>query len=454
MSADRDIYFDHQLSLAQRTVSVEDAIAVIADNYIKSNPPGSLSYRAFSADGIQRATDYRYDADFNLLFPDAKNEECVCAWARMWSSEAGEVIFDINCYSPLRLYLNGDEAWRSNIFTERHPEEDSRITLVLKQGWNDFVIQSKKTCGGFGWKFGSWIGKHPYVFMMPSPEREGQEGWLFTHPLPLAEIILPPAGQSEEETGLLWNPSREWPVHLQALGVFTRIFGQEAGKTAIAWTQIINPENHPIPVSMKGTHAGGVRVFCDGVECMANNKSGDFSGEVTLSPGPHDLMVCSTGNTDGWDFELVLEKPGGVLEASCPCDLQGSTAAWLFSGPFDPEALPDLVQMTDFLKIHDTLQGPGYWRIDAPNTYLRLYNDNPLFGQWNYPLGVTLYGLLHTAIILESDEIRDYVCAHVQFCCSTYPYSVWERDAFGGRVSAEPCRRSGRSCRLADPPSD
>lgn len=391
---------------------MDETLSVVADHYMALNPRGDVTFRAFSQRGIQRADDYRYDVDFNSFFPDAQDEECVFAWSKMWSGADGEMMFDLNCYGPMELFLNGEMVWKSNIFTERDPEKYNRISLSLKQGWNSFVIRAKKTCGGFGWKFGSWIGKHPYVFMMPSVEREGQEGWLFTLPVSKELELFPVDGLSEKETGVAWNPAIGWSEPEQALGNCARIFGAQTGKTAIGWTKL---------ESTGGTVAisGSVRVFCDGAEVDAVFKP---------TAGMHDLMVICTGTEAGWGFDLTLEG----VEAICPCDLQGSTANMLFAGPFDPERLPDLETLKDFFAVHETAEGLGYWRIDAPDTWLRLYNENPLFGQWNYPLGVTIYGLLHTAEALGSQEIKDYVRDHVQFCCSTWPYAQWDRDTFGG----------------------
>ncbi len=421
-------YFDDNLSMARQAGDqVETTLSVVADHYMELNPRGPITFRAYSERGIQRAIDYRYAADFNTFFPDAQNEECVYAWAKMWSEAAGELMFDLNCYGPMLLFLNGEEVWRSNIFSERDPEQYNRITLHLKAGWNHFVIRAKKTRGGFGWKFGSWIGKHPYVFMMPSPEREGQEGWLFSSPLPSDQEVLPLEGQNERDTDVVWNPAAEWSESERALGNCGRIYGSEPGRTAIAWTKIENHGDSPVNALLSGSHTGGIRILCDGTEIAVNDVSGELSGQFKLSSGSHDLMVLCTGTEEGWGFELELN-----VETRCPCDLQGSDAIWLFAGPFDPAALPELESLTDFFSIHETAEGQGYWRIDAPDTYLRLYNETPLFGQWNYPLGVTLYGLLHASMELGSDKVKDYVRDHVQFCCTTYPYSKWDRARFGG----------------------
>ena len=256
--------------------------------------------------------------------------------------------------------------------------------------------------------------------MMPSVEREGQEGWLFTHPVSKDLQLLPEAGQSEAESGVEWNPAAGWSESEQALGNCARIFGKQSGRTAIGWTKL---ESAGGSVTLTGTSSGSIRLLCDGVEAGT-----ELPCSLELTAGTHDLMVFATGDEAGWGFELTVDGATTV----CPCDLQGSDAKWLFAGPFDPSALPDPASIMDFLVIHETAEGADYWRIDAPDTWLRLYNENPLFGQWNYPLGVTIYGLLHTAEALGSDSIKSYVRDHVQFCCSTWSYAQWDRDTFGG----------------------
>ncbi len=426
-------YFDEFRSMAKSVGDRPEAtLSIIANRFKELNPSSPATYRAFSLRGIQRALDYRYEVDFNRFFPDAQNEEYVFAWAKMWSGVEGELTFDINCYGPIVIYLNGDVAWSSNIFTERYPNKHNRFTLTLRKGWNQFVIRAKKTRGGFGWKFGSWLGKHPYVFMIPSTDREGMEGWLFTDPVPAGTIIQPTLGDAEADFGYRWYPSNEWDESEKALGVCSRIFGALEGKTAVGWTQVENIGNAPLQVVVEGTLQGSARALLGGEEVFASDSSGPMRFEMELAPGLNDLVVLSTGSRSGWGFDLSLRSESGAIKTRCPCDLEGSSETWLYSGPYDASQPPALGELMDFFHVHQTIDGSDYWRLDAPETYLRLYNENPLFGRWNYPLGVTLYGMLHAGREIESEEIQSYVKQHVQFCCSTYPYSLWDRSRFGG----------------------
>ncbi|HYP16226.1 MAG TPA: glycoside hydrolase family 88 protein, partial [Opitutus sp.] len=79
--------------------------------------------------------------------------------------------------------------------------------------------------------------------------------------------------------------------------------------------------------------------------------------------------------------------------------------------------------------------GDTYWRLDGPDLWVRPYNDNPLYGRWNYPLGVTLYGILHSARAIGSEETQRYVVDHMRFCCDIFEYAQWDRKQYGGATN-------------------
>lgn len=430
-------YFDDSLSMAHLAgEGVEKTLSVVADRYVSLNPPAPLTYRAYTDHGILRGEDYRYHADLASMFPEAQVEQCVHAWAKMWSPDVADLMFDINCQGPLVVYLNGVKAWRSDIFSERYPDRPTRVTLTLREGWNHFVISAKKTRGGFGWAFGSWLGKHPYVFMMPSAEREGQEGWLYTAPmagkLPMKDLD----GESEARTEMTWLPERKWPAEAQRRGQLARIYGLQPGRTALGWTRLAHTGDDTQRFRLEGRHHGATRVFVDDTEVFFAAVSGAFEGAVKLTPGSHDLMVLTGCNGDDWGFDLTLTGAGGPLATQSPCDLQGSRDAWIYAGPFDASSWPDPAPLRDLCQPHETADGLSYWRVDAPRTWVRMYNENPLFSRWNYPLGVTVYGLLHAGQTIGSEELLRYVAEHVQLSCRAFPYAQWDLGQFGGHTHA------------------
>lgn len=76
-----------------------------------------------------------------------------------------------------------------------------------------------------------------------------------------------------------------------------------------------------------------------------------------------------------------------------------------------------------------------FWQTGFPDTFWRPYYDEGLFGQWNYPLGVTLRGLMRFAILHASADIALYVRAHLQMCIDTFEYALFDKAHYGGAAS-------------------
>ncbi len=429
-------YFEDHLSMAAWAgQDVKRALAAVATRYVGANPPHPVTYRAYSRRGILRVADYRYRADFNEFFPDAKNEQVVYAWSRMWQDAASSLMFDVTCLGPVVITCNGQTVWKSNHFTERYSDSRNRVTIALQQGWNHFVIAAKKTRAGFGWVFGSWLGKHPYGLMMPTAEREGQEGWVFTEPMSQEMSLLPGAGTREKDTGIRWLPEVSWGRGQARQGQLQRIYGLATGRCAIGWTRAFFGQPGKGQYTLKGDHEGPISVFIHGKKVYSAEASGKVDGQVQAAFGLHDVMVRSTCSGKGWGFDLAILDGGQALAFVSPCNLQGSSQAWIYAGPFAASARLDLAALADLHQVVSAAEGPTYWRLDVPDAWVRTYNENPLYGRWNYPLGVTLYGLLHTAGAIDAAEIRQYVIDHVQLCCDTFHYALWDRQQFGGATN-------------------
>lgn len=69
--------------------------------------------------------------------------------------------------------------------------------------------------------------------------------------------------------------------------------------------------------------------------------------------------------------------------------------------------------------------------MDLPGVWIRPYLENRNFGNWNYPLGVVLYGLLQTGRLLDNHQIMDYVKQHVELSLSFYEYAGWDKEQYG-----------------------
>lgn len=146
----------------------------IAQRYMDENPDAPLAFRAFYNGGIRRGSDYRYHADFNLLFPQAKVGDT--AYVRcLYIARADESIgMTITLFGSAELRVNGELVFKSDIFTERNNHIDNRVDIPMKKGKNTVELSFRKTALGFGGIFGTWLGKWDYIFFRPDlPDTEG-----------------------------------------------------------------------------------------------------------------------------------------------------------------------------------------------------------------------------------------------------------------------------------------
>lgn len=58
-------------------------------------------------------------------------------------------------------------------------------------------------------------------------------------------------------------------------------------------------------------------------------------------------------------------------------------------------------------------------------------SGNSLYGRWNYPLGVTLYGLLRTGVALSAPHYTEYATGHIEQCSKWHDYAEWDRKQYG-----------------------
>ncbi len=422
---------------AHESLNVEKTLEAVARRYIGQNPAHPPTYRAFNRAGILRGKDYRYEADFNRFFPKARLGQYVFAWAKIWSDGASEIKFDINCHSPSVIYRNGEQIFRSDIFQERYASTRTPLTIALRPGWNHFVLRFRKTLGGFGGTFGTWLGKLPYYFLMPDPARDGQEGWIFTQPRDSNLIFIPTVGTTPAVTGVKWLPDAKWDAKARPLGQMHRLFGKEKNTAAIGWTRALFPHPGHAVYTLEGRARAKLSITIAGKVVHAAAKSGPIHVAVPIPFGIHDIFVHAECPGSDWGFELTIHDGKQPLALRHPANITGTDERWAYLGPLDAQAAPpDLSAISDLNKLASGKNGgPIYWRLDLPDTWVRPYNDNALYGKWNYPLGVTLYGLLHAGKLIDSEETQRYVTRHFQFCCDIYDYAMWDRQQYGGATN-------------------
>ena len=429
-------YFENHHSMyAHAGMQVEKTLNAIVRRYVGNNPAHPPTYRAYSRRGIVRGKDYRYEADFNALFPESALGQYIYAWGKIWSDAPSALKFDVNCHSPITMFMNGEQVFRSDIFQERYFKDRTSLNIPLKAGWNHIVLRFRKTRGGFGGVFGTWLGKLSYYFLKPIAAFEGQEGWVFTAPLNEELAVIPSAETFEAAATLTWHPALTWDAESARHGQLRRIFGAENGTCAVGWTRALFTRSGNTEYTLTGSCLTNAVVTIGDKTVFTADKPGAFSAKVKVPFGHQEIMVRSDSRGGDWGFTLTITGPDGAVAFRNPANVTGSAEAWIYSGPLAADKATDFKALRDLNRLVVGAKGDTYWRLDAPDTWVRPYNDNTLYGKWNYPLGVTLYGLLHAAKAVGSPETERYVADHMQFCSDTYPYAMWDRAQYGGATN-------------------
>ena len=422
-------YFDDSQSInAYEGTDPQAIISSLAYRYMGQNLKHGLYYRAYTNNGIVRTTDYRYLVDFNKIFPDSKDKECVWAFTKFYSAGKSSFGWDINCFGPMVVYVNGEVAYKSDIFKERYSETSTRVFMDVEEGWNDIRIQFKKTKAGFGGQFGTWIGKWDMYTLMPTKERDGQEGFVFTELVPDDYVPEFEIGMSEKNFDKKFYPVINWSDDEMKKGQLTRMFGTPNGQYAVGYTKLfaddINNTTHKFTLDTKGETV----VYINKKEVF-KTKGGKETFDATLPLGTYDVYVKCICNGSDWGYTLECD----TVEFESAARVKGTDDVWMYIGTFVNDFEFPFDTASDML--HIVGEPATYWRLDAPDTFVRPYNENTLFGRWNYPLGVTMYGLLHTAIAIGSEDIKNYIKDHVQLCIDTLEYALWDKEQYGGATS-------------------
>jgi unsaturated rhamnogalacturonyl hydrolase len=417
-------YFRRNDSIhAKLDQDVEAILTTISNKYIGSNPAHPITYRAFCKNGFLRGKDYRYIMNLDERFPEARDGQWVYAWVKLWSDEPKELVLGLNCNGPVQFYLNQGLVFKSSILEETNPKRRTNFRVKLEKGWNHFILQFMKTPSGFGGIFGTGSFKRfPLHFLVPLENRAGQEGWVYTEPLDRELDELPDEGMFETDFSFKWLPNLSWDHHTPQL---VRIFGVQKNKLAIGWTKISAKKPGSQTCILNGENNGPIELFVNGESVYKSVHDGKFQVSLELPYGEHDVVVKSICHGENWGFGLEGEN------FQLPVPIEGVHDVWLYTGFFSPNAIPPLNELLKLNSLVESENGPTYWRLDMPVTWVRPYLENSLFGKWDYPLGVTLYGLLQTGKELNRQDILDYVLKHIETCTSFYQYSLWDRKQYG-----------------------
>lgn len=428
-------YFPEQDSIARAFPDqAEKVLQTIVNRYIGEHPPHPPVYRASNRNGFKRDHDFRYILDMRARFPDIRNGQVVYAWAKWWANQPTTVPLSVSCFGPVAVFVNGERVFKSNLLDEVYPERKTGFRVKMAQGWNHIVLRFRCTPTGCGGTFGTGSFKGlPLHVIAPSMERHGQEGWIYTAPLDEEVEFVPEEGMREQDTGWHWYPEPEWSPEDRKRGVWERLFDAQPGRIAYAWSRMESLALlQRAEAVWRGKHQGGLTIWFGDERVYESADSGEFAIPLPVGIGSTRVLVRSVCTGSPWSFEPD-ELPEGY-RFTLPVPVEGAKDAWLYLGPVSrdfAEAPGSICRMERLFPAEQDTEST-YWRLDQPGLWIRPFVETSLFGKWNYPLGVTLYGILQTGRKLGRDDYVHYALEHIELCTSFYDYAVWDRQQYGG----------------------
>jgi rhamnogalacturonyl hydrolase YesR len=473
-------YFSEPQSMYYRFGEDQDQVLkVLAERYIGANAQADFVYRVFQKSGILQNEKGLYDLNLNNRFPDAPKGQVSYAAALVWGDEDRNLDVLVRCYGPVRFYFNEQLVYRSTVMDEISLDATVKLGIDIKPGWNTLLLEMKSTPAGFGCQFGSDEGKVRILNVLaPFQERQGQAGWVYSKPVNSEETFSfnldhtsEIAEDSQPEWNLLgkeenhrleWLPEPQWSAEKQTQPTLERMYGHLPGQRIYAWTRLINRDSSDCAIRLTGQSSGPLNMWLNGELAFQLKEAGPFDVEIPASFGRNDLLVRSecSDTAELWDFVINATVNGEQLELELPQRVHGASGeSWLYLGPFTSEKIePDLQDLmrTDRVYKGSIMQGNReetgsyraqngrvYWQLDRPDAWIRPYYENAMlsnkwtvgsvtnYGRWDYPLGVTVYGLLQTGRYLQRPDITRYAADHVQTCTRMDEYSLWDREQYG-----------------------
>lgn len=415
--AEMTVFFPKQMSAASRlgNQDIEGTLRLIANRYIGENSPLPYAYRTFNRNGFRQHADGRYDLNLKERLPKAEYGQFAYAYGLVWSDVAREMELSVSCYGPTVLWVNEEMVYKSSIIEEVNVSVIKMLKIQLKSGINALFLRFRHAPSGFGCVIGSSRSKwSPLDVLSPFQEWEGQAGWVYSDATEVElskEERLPDPSGKETESPLNWYPKST--------------AYNEAGEYSLFWSTLGQPFTGNRSVHFRGSASGEILLFVDG-QCIWEGIGGELQSTASLSYGTHTIVVISAGH---FDLKATCGETG--LNWTCPYPIQGYDGAWLCLGGFDQPPVHIALEQPSIEKLYENAAEPRYWRAGATDNWIRPYIENRLFGRWNYPLGVTLYGLLQTGRLIGREDITAYAQNHLETCVNTYSYAAWSVQQYG-----------------------
>lgn len=401
-------YFKAEESAYAQSRGIKDTMYTLAERYIASNQKKDLVLRSFYENGFAQDFDGHFLMDFNKMYPDAQDGEYAYAFAYAYIAEERCAYMSFQANSPVWIYVNGEEVFKTKPINEALNRMET-YDVHFKKGKNTFFVKCRKNELGFGCLVGDGgIRGFAITYLNPTEQHFGKMGWAYSKTVKediFKEMeTFPKIGDNSG----MWLPKTESGIEPENV-----LENKDGYVYAVTYFDVQSSKE----LSFGGSCDENCTIYIDGEKCF--NGVGKIGFLHNLNPGKHIFTA-----------EIMHKKDKKIgFKPELPCeyynDVRGSNGKWLYIMLDKPE--DSIKGKIDFYYVYDG----NYWKTDEKDTSVRLTQESRNFGQWNYPVGVVMYGLSAAAELLDSSRIKEYIDAHMNQCCGSYPYALWDTEKYG-----------------------
>ncbi len=401
-----------------------EVITLMANRFIGQNPQAPYQYRLDFTSGITCDTKGWYQFDFgSLFFHGAVGEVCYGAGS-LYSHSQTISQFQIQCWGPTVCWVNGEKVFHSAP-SQEGLKSCCTFSIPLETGLNHFLLETEKTEIGFGFFLrNSQPQWQPSHFTAPLAERKGQAGFVCSAPV-ARELVDVPALVNGSFEGLSWFPKQQYEEPVSSCSL-SRIFGRDSQGTAAAKSSFFHRKSGNVVI--KGSSNQPLKVYING-NLSLEWSEGAFEKEMTLPGGRYEvILLCEKKAGEETGLAIEFQDESGNLPLCA--GVKGYEGEWIYTGLFEEE-VPPVSHFAAMDKVYPGSKGTCYWKADLPDSFVRIFAEQELYGKWTYPCGVTLYGLLKAGEYLDRPDWLQYVQEYARMTADVYDYSIYDKSVFG-----------------------
>lgn len=401
-----------------------EVIALMANRFIGQNPQAPYQYRLDFTSGILCNTKGWYQFDFDSRFSQAAVDEVCYGAGNLYSHSQTVSQFQIQCCGPAVLWVNGEKVFHSAP-SQEGLKSCSTCSIPLVAGFNHFLLETEKTEIGFGLSLRhaqpQWQPSH---FTSPLAERKGQAGFVYSAPIgrESADVSALIDGSFE---GITWFPRQTYEEPASSCPL-SRIFGLDSQGTAAAKSTFFHVNSGKVLIN--GSSRAPLKICINGnlaLEWM----EGTFEKEVFLPRGRYEvILLCEKKAGEETGLAIEFQDEYGLLPLCA--GVKGYEGEWIYTGLFDKE-IPPISHFTGMDRVYSGSKGTCCWKADLPDSFVRIFAEQELYGKWTYPCGVTLYGLLKAGEHFGRADWLQYVQEYARMTAAVYNYSTYDKSVFG-----------------------